>query len=161
MMKNTLLKILAPPLIFAGAFSPALAEDESALPPSLVEVVVEARRDCAALDDGKLTIGWGAVRRPDLDGDELPDWSLDMRMVSCSSARTLFCGTGGCAAHFVVGDSRAEFLTKEWRTIDLGGLRALLMKAHGVNCDGTNLTPCVRALTWDATERKWREFGKP
>ena len=160
-MQKVLLRILALPLIVAGAFSSALAEDESALPPALAEVVAEARRDCAALDGGKLTIGWGAVRRPDLDGDEPPDWALDMRLVSCSSARTLFCGTGGCAAHFVVGDSRAEFLIKGWRMTDLGGLRALLMKVHGAHCDGTNLTPCVRALTWDAKERKWRGFGKP
>ena len=156
-MKKAAFFILALPFILYGAS--ALAAGESAaesLPPALAEVVEAARRDCASFENGKLTIEPGAVSRPDLDGDLRPDWALDARHMRCSTALSLFCGTGGCAAHFVVENAAAEFLTKKWEVKNFGALRVLLIQIHGANCGGTNLAPCVRALTWDAEAKKWR-----
>ena len=152
---------LAAGIFCLTAASASVLEGASPPPAALAEVLDSLRADCALLDGGALSVEWGALSRPDLDGDLEPDWVLDGRFLSCSTSASLFCGgTGGCWTYFLVGESAAaEFLNQGWMLTDFGGLRILLLRAHGSECGGNNLSPCVRALTWDARAAQWRAVG--
>ena len=99
---------------------------------------------------------WGAVARVDLDGDLSPDWVLNEASFACSSAVSLYCGTGGCMSHFLVDDVLGSVLNQGWGVVDLGPYRVLLTDVHGSQCGGINPTPCVTASIWDSEAWQWR-----
>ncbi|MCU9847375.1 hypothetical protein OEZ60_05095 [Defluviimonas sp. WL0024] len=136
---------------------PATAQDLADLPPEFRDRIEAARADCAGFDNGVLSVDWGAVSRPDLDGDFKPDWALDEYLLSCSTAASLFCGTGGCTTTFKVGDSVMTLLNKGWDLALMNTGPVLLAQIHGSECGGTNLNRCVVALTWD--EGRWNRVG--
>jgi hypothetical protein len=136
--------------------TPALSADVSELPEQLQEKVATARQACAEFENGAFHLEWGAVDRVDLDGDLTHDWVLNERGFSCSTAASLFCGTGGCMSHFLVQDALHSLLNQGWSLADLGSNRVLLADVHGSQCGGINPTPCVTASTWDSDETQWR-----
>jgi hypothetical protein len=83
---------------------PAIASEMPELPAQLQEKVNLAQKACADFENGDFAMEWGAVARVDLDGDLRPDWVLNEVSFACSSAASLYCGTGGCMSHFLVGD---------------------------------------------------------
>lgn len=122
---------------------------------------MEAGQACGDFEGGTLSVGWGAVRRVDLDGDRRPDWALDESAFACSSAASLYCGTGGCRTHFMVGSASggwavASFLNRGWDVVTFGRDRVVLLDVHGSVCGGINPTPCVNAVVWDGESRVWR-----
>ena len=137
------------------ALSTVHAQDLSTLPKPLVEKAENARKACADFDNGKFALVRGAVRRVDLDGDLIPDWVLDESGFACSSAASLYCGTGGCDSHFLVGDKVTSLLNRGWKVVTLGRNNVLLIDVHGSRCGGINPTPCVEALTWDQEAKAW------
>ena len=141
--------------------APASSADVSDLPEQLQKKVEMARQACADFEDGAFHLEWGAVDRVDLDGDLTHDWVLNERGFSCSTAASLFCGTGGCMSHFLVEEEDAlhSLLNQGWGLAVLGPNRVLLADVHGSQCDGINPTPCVTASTWDVDEKKWRTTG--
>ena len=141
-----------------AAFSavPANAQDWTGLPAELLEKVVSAQRACSELDNGQFAVEFGAVHRVDLDGDIQPDWVLDEAGFACSTAASLYCGTGGCMSHFLVEDELHSLLNQGWDMVDLGPDRVLLAYVHGSQCGGINPTPCATASTWDTEEKRWR-----
>lgn len=124
-----------------------LAQD---LPAPVEARLAEARSDCAAFENGTLTLERDALTRTDLTGDGTADLVVDLGRLTCSSAPSLYCGTGGCTTLFVVGDTVTERLSKGWDVARFGPLTVLLTQRHGSDCGGTNLRPCVEALVWDA-----------
>ena len=132
------------------------AQDLSALPNPLVEKVETAKKACADFENGEFALEWGAVSRVDLDGDLRPDWALDNSAFACSSAASLYCGTGGCESHFLVGDTVTSLLNQGWDVLTFGRNRVLLMDVHGSRCGGINPTPCVESLVWDQEAKAWR-----
>ena len=136
--------------------TPAFSADVSDLPPQLQEKVEAATKACAAFDNGTFLLEWGAVERVDLDGDLYRDWVLNENGFACSTAASLYCGTGGCMSHFLVGDDLRSLLNQGWDVSELGPNRVLLADVHGSQCGGINPTPCVTASTWDMEEKKWR-----
>ena len=72
----------------------ANAQDLSGLPAQLLEKVEAAQQACSDLDNGQFAVEFGAVHRVDLDGDIQPDWVLDEAGFACSTAASLYCGTG-------------------------------------------------------------------
>ncbi len=135
---------------------PAVASDISDLPAQLQEKVNQAEQACSDFENGEFTLEWGAVARVDLDGDLRPDWVLNEASFACSSAVSLYCGTGGCMSHFLVGDVLASLLNQGWDVVDLGPNHVLLTDVHGSQCGGINPTPCVTASAWDAEVGIWR-----
>jgi len=135
---------------------PAVASDVSDLPAQLQEKVNQAQQACSDFENGEFAMDWGAVARVDLDGDLRPDWVLNEVSFACSSAASLYCGTGGCMSHFLVGDVLGSVLNQGWDVADLGPYRVLLTDVHGSQCGGINPTPCVTASTWDAEDGIWR-----
>ena len=139
--------------------TPAVSADVSQLPPLLQEKVEAAEKACAAFEDGEFDLEWGAVVRVDLDGDRYHDWVLNESGFACSTAASLFCGTGGCMSHFLVQEELHSLLNQGWDVVDLGPDRVLLADVHGSQCGGVNPTPCVSASTWDTEEKRWRTTG--
>jgi hypothetical protein len=136
--------------------SPGQAQDLPTLPKPLAEKVEAAKKACADFENGQFALEWGAVSRVDLDGDLRPDWVLNEVGFACSSAASLYCGTGGCVSHFLVGDTVTSLLNQGWDVVTSGRHRVLLMDVHGSRCGGINPTPCVEALTWDREAKAWR-----
>jgi hypothetical protein len=126
------------------------------LPAPLAEKVEAARQACAYFEDGSFALEWGAVSRVDLDGDIYRDWVLDEAAFACSSAASLYCGTGGCVSHFLIGDRVTSIQNKGWTMVTFGRDRVLLTDVHGSDCGGINPTPCVVAYVWDGEVEAWR-----
>ena len=131
-------------IAFAG---PVAAAD---LPAALQSRLDEFTADCKGFENGTLEIGADAIRQVDVTGDREADWILDSGKLACSTAASLFCGTGGCAVTFLSGDHVLETIAKGWRVASFPPLTVLLLQVHGSECGGTNLRPCVRAVTFDA-----------
>ena len=137
----------------------ASSADISDLPEQLQKKVETARQACAEFDNGTFYLEWEAVDRVDLDGDLYLDWVLNERGFSCSTAASLYCGTGGCMSHFLVEDVLHSLFNQGWGLADLGPNKVLLADVHGSQCGGISPTPCVTASTWDSDAKEWRTTG--
>jgi len=135
------------------------AQELAKLPAPLLAKVTAARQACAAFENGRFQLEWGAVTRIDLDRDVHTDWVLDEAGFSCSSAASLYCGTGGCDSHFLVGQTLTSIRNRGWSVATLGQHRVLLTDVHGSLCGGINPTPCVLAHVWDPESRVWRSIA--
>jgi hypothetical protein len=145
--------------IALACLPPALhAAELSGLPAPLVAKVTAARTACADFNGGEFALEWGAVVRTDLDGDLYPDWVLNEMGFACSSAASLYCGTGGCESHFLVGETVTTLLNQGWDIMTFGRHRVLLTDVHGSRCGGINPTPCVESLVWDPDAKAWRSI---
>lgn len=139
--------------------TPANAADVTELPRALQAKVEMAKKSCKDFDNGEFSLEWGAVERVDLDGDLYRDWVLNEFGFACSTAASLYCGTGGCMSHFLVGDDLHSLLNKGWDIATFGSEKVLLTQVHGSQCGGINPTPCVTASVWDGEEKTWRSTG--
>ena len=146
-------RVLSAALYFAMSSS-ALA-DETELPPDLQAIVGQRTVECNAFEGGELQLEDGAIQRVDLNGDSEEDWVLDEFFFRCSTAASLFCGTGGCGVNFQIGDAMTSRLAKGWDVLSMPPFSLVLLQVHGSNCGGTNVNPCVDALAWDTEERKF------
>lgn len=135
--------------IFAFAVSLALIATPSfAFDAAVTSVVDTARKECRSFENGMLEVGENAVVEIDLTGDGMPNHLVDASKFSCSTAMTLFCGTGGCALTAVVDGRSHEFLAKGWKIITMYDFPVLLLAVHGSECGGSGLRRCIKALTW-------------
>lgn len=132
------------------------AQDWSGLPEHFVAKIKAAQQACSEFDNGQFALEFGAVQRVDLDGDIYKDWALDEAGFACSSAASLYCGTGGCMSHFLVGDRVSSLLNQGWDMANIGPFRVLLADVHGSQCGGINPTPCIVASAWDPEDKVWR-----
>ncbi|WP_413717960.1 hypothetical protein [Silicimonas sp. MF1-12-2] len=137
----------------------AHAQDLSVLPAQFLERVEAAQQACSGMENGQFALEFGAVHRVDLDGDIHRDWVLDEAGFACSSAVSLYCGTGGCVSHFLIEDRMFSLLNQGWDMANIGPFRVLLADVHGSQCGGINPTPCVVASVWDSDEMVWRSTG--
>lgn len=153
-MYRSLISFLVLALSFAA---PASAQSSDATEASVAAMIDQVRSDCASFESGKLTVTANAVTRTDLTGDGIDDAVVDTAGLECSSAASLYCGTGGCTLFLVTGAETMDVLAKGWKVVDWGGDRVLLLQIHGANCGGTNLRRCYRAMVW--SEEGWRFTG--
>jgi len=121
-------------------------------------IIDEARDICRSFDNGVLEVGSGAVTSVDLTGDGNPDEVVDHGEFICSTALSLFCGTGGCSMTAIADGKPFEFLTKAWKVVDWDGQPILLLVVHGSECGGDNLRRCYRAEVW--SENGFRSVGR-
>lgn len=140
----------------AAACSTVSAREAADLPPAFQARVEAAAQACADFENGAFTMEAGAIVRTDLDGDLAPDWVLNELYFACSSAVSLYGGTGGTLSHFLVGDHVASLLNQGWEMRTLGRNRVLLAEVHGTQCDGFGYTACVVAAVWDSEAGTWR-----
>lgn len=138
-------------------FSPALrAQDTSDLPQKLQEKIAIAKQVCADFNEGEFALEWGAIERVDLDGDLYADWVLNERAFACSTAASLYGGTGGSMSHFLVDNQLNSLLNHGWEVVSVGRYRVVTADVHGSQCGGINPTPCVTASVWDSEAKEWR-----
>lgn len=137
----------------------AHAQDLTELPFQLREKVEAAWQACSDFKNGQFALQLGAAHRVDLDGDIQRDWVLDEAGFACSTAASLYCGTGGCMSHFLVEEHLFSLLNQGLDMANIGPFRVLLADMHGSQCDGINPTPSVVASVWDADEMVWRSTG--
>jgi hypothetical protein len=133
--------------------------DLSELPPPFLEKIELAQDMCADFENGTFSLEWGAVVRADLDGDLDTDWVLNESGFACSSAPSLYCNTGGCLSHFLIGQEIQSLLNRGWNIVTFGPDRVLLADVHGSQCGGINPTPCTVASIWDSEATRWRSAG--
>lgn len=134
----------------------ANAQDLSGLPAQLLEKVEAAQQACSDLENGQFAVEFGAVHRVDLDGDLYSDWVLDEEGFACSSVPSMYCGTGGCVSHFLIGDHVNSLLNQGWDMTQIGPNRVLFANVHYSQCGGISPSPCVVASVWDDAEMMWR-----
>lgn len=135
------------------------AADRFDLPSALQLKVKLAEQACADFNQGEFHLEWGAVEKVDLDGDLYSDWVLNEQGYACSTAASLYCGTGGCLSHFLIGDEIHSLLNQGWDVSDFGRVRVVFADVHGTQCGGINPTPCVTASVWDSEQKIWRSTG--
>lgn len=138
-------------------FSPALqAQDISVLPQQLQDKIAIAKEACADFNGGEFALEWGAIEKVDLDGDLYADWVLNESAFACSTAASLYGGTGGSMSHFLVDNHLNSLLNKGWEAVSFGRQRVVLADVHGSQCGGINPTPCVTSSVWDGEAKEWR-----
>ena len=136
----------------------ANALDLTGLPAALAQQVTAARQACADNGNGEFALEWGAVTRTDLDGDLSPDWVLDESAYACFTAVSMYCSTGGCMSHYLVGDVVTSFRNQGWTLVSFGRTPVLLTREHGSACGGNSPAPCFGARAWDPEAKAWRSY---
>ena len=125
----------------ALAAVPALAADP-------VTVILDTAREvCTSYENGQFDAG-DAVTEIDLTGDGVPDRVVDESRFGCSSAASMYCGSGGCMLHAVVGEDSWRFQAEGWRVIDWDAQPILLIARDGGWCGGVGAQLCFEAVTW-------------
>ncbi|MDX5360911.1 MAG: hypothetical protein LPL00_05855, partial [Alphaproteobacteria bacterium] len=71
---------------------------------------------------------------------------------TCTSARSLYCGSGGCMLHAVIGERSWSFQAEGWRMIAWDGRPILLVARDGGWCGGAGSQLCFEAVVWSFGE---------
>ena len=117
--------------------------------PAAQMLVDRAAADCRDLDDGEFDLG-NAVSQIELRSQfgAVQAEMVDESAYACSSAASLFCGTGGCMLHVVVDGEVKSWQATGWRLIDWGPDRILLIGRDGGWCGGAGAEVCYEAIVW-------------
>ena len=112
------------------------------------EIIYKAEKDCSSFNSGEFSLSDGVVTLHDFTGDGKPEEVVDGSQFACSSALTLWGGTGGTFLWVIVDNEIHEFLAHKWRVVDVDGQNVLLLAVHSSQCSD-KIGPCYRALVWD------------
>ena len=88
-----------------------------------------------------------AVSTYDFTGDGQPEEIVDASQFACSTAASMWGGTGGTMLWAVVDGQPYEFLAHRWKVVDMDGQTVLLLAVHSSQC-GDTIGPCYRAMVW-------------
>ena len=138
-------KILFLALAIPFLFSTQLEADDIAVVDGLVR---KAKEDCAAMDQGQFDTTEQTITLHDFTGDSRPEEVVDASQFSCSTAASLWGGTGGTYLWVVVNGETYEFLAHQWKVVDMHGQNVLLLAVHSSECSD-DIGPCYRAHVWD------------
>ncbi|MGD9095721.1 MAG: hypothetical protein PVJ58_07410 [Chromatiales bacterium] len=119
--------------------------------PAVAEILRKAESQCAGFEGGQFHMEESAVSAHDFTGDGLPEEVVDASQFACSTAASMWGGTGGTLLWVVVDGKPYEFLTHRWRVVDMDGQNVLLLAVHSSQC-GDTIGPCYRALVWSDGE---------
>ena len=125
----------------------ALALPGHAAADPVADILAAAAADCAGFEAGTFAPG-DAVVEVDLDGQDPIDRLVDSARFTCSSAASMYCGSGGCMLHAVIGTESWDFQAEGWRMTDWNGRPILLVARDGGWCGGAGAQACVEAVTW-------------
>ena len=117
------------------------------LPTSSAEIIEQAKFECNGLDNGEFHSTDKAVVRYDFTGDGEPEELIDGAQFSCSTAMTLWGGSGGTFLWVAAPDKTYEFLAHRWQVADVDGQNVLLLAVHSSQCSD-DIGPCYRAFVW-------------
>ncbi|MEN8686303.1 MAG: hypothetical protein AB1Z50_01955, partial [Desulfuromonadales bacterium] len=121
---------------------PALAVAGEPLPLA-TQIVQQAKQECNSLDNGSFHSTEKTITLHDITGDGRPEEFVDASQFSCSTALTLWGGTGGTFLWVIVDGRPFEFLVHKWRVVDFDGQQVLLLAVHSSQCSD-DIGPCYR-----------------
>ena len=136
-------------LVGRAALGAALVFGVPAMADPVADILARAEADCTGFEDGVFEAG-DAIMEVDLTGDGTADRLVDESAFSCSSAASMYCGSGGCMLHAVWDGQVASFQAEGWRMIDWDGRPILLVARDGGWCGGAGAQLCYEAVTWSA-----------
>jgi hypothetical protein len=119
------------------------------------DLIEQARHDCHQFDNGLFQATERSIRYYDLTGDGFPEALVDASQFSCSTALSLFGGTGGTFLWVIVAGKPYTFLAHQWWVVDLDGQNVLLLAVHSSQCSD-DIGPCYRAFVWQDGFRSTR-----
>ncbi|OSQ52425.1 hypothetical protein [Marivita geojedonensis] len=120
-----------------------------AVSPEAQQLIDRAAADCQAFEKGEFNQG-DAVTEIELRSQfgTVNAELVDESQYACSSAASLYCGTGGCMLNLVVNGETMAWQTTGWRLLDWGPDRILLIGRDGGWCGGAGAEVCYEALVW-------------
>ncbi|WP_299902060.1 hypothetical protein [uncultured Ruegeria sp.] len=112
-------------------------------------IIESAAADCKNFENGEFDQG-DAVTEIELRSQfgAVKAELVDESQYSCSSAASMYCGTGGCMLNLIVDDETMSWQATGWRLIDWGPDRILLIGRDGGWCGGAGAEVCYEALVW-------------
>lgn len=117
---------------------------------SAEQIIAEAQSECERFDNGTFSYdAEAAVTEIDATGNGQPDTIVNSSAFDCSTAHSLYCGTGGCAMSVIVDGASHEFLAKAWRVVDTPTGPVLKLEVHWSLCNYQSY--CWETFAWTGT----------
>jgi hypothetical protein len=138
---KTILYIIIALLMFPSL---ALGVEHSTASANILE---KAKSECASFESGEFEASDDAITFYDLTGDGSPEEVIDASQFACSTAASLWNGSGGTYLWVIVDNKPYEFLAHRWRVVDVDGQKVLLLAVHSSECSD-DIGPCYRAFVW-------------
>jgi len=95
-----------------------------------------------------------AVQSMDVNGDGSDDLIIDESQFSCSTAASLFGGTGGSIVTIQIGDVVLQEMAQGWEILDRYNQKILLLGRHGSFCNQPGYVACFEAMVF--SEGAWQ-----
>jgi hypothetical protein len=120
-----------------------------AMSPQAKQLIDRAAADCQSFENGEFDAG-NAVSAIELSSQfgTVEAELIDESQFACSSAASLYCGTGGCMLNLVLDDKISAWQATGWRLIEWGPDRILLIGRDGGWCGGAGAEVCYEAVVW-------------
>jgi hypothetical protein len=83
-----------------------------------------------------------------MTGDGTEDTIVDEALFTCTTAASLYAGSGGSMIHVFVNGTQSSFLVQGYETVRWGDNLIVLLALGGTDCNTINANPCFEALTW-------------
>ena len=115
---------------------------------SAADIIHKAKDECAALDDGQFHATEQAITLHDLNHDGQPEELIDASQFSCSTAASMWGGSGGTLLWVIVDSKAYDFIAHQWKVVDIAGQNVLSLAVHSSQC-GDDIGPCYRVQVWD------------
>lgn len=140
---------MATKLLAALAMLVLSAGSAMAVSPEAQQLIDRAAADCQSYENGEFDQG-NAVTEIELRSQfgGVSAELVDESQYACSSAASLYCGTGGCMLNLVVNGATMAWQATGWRLIDWGPDSILLIGHDGGWCGGAGAEVCYEALVW-------------
>ena len=110
-------------------------------------ILADAAKACAEQDNGVFA-SEGAVRQIDMTGDGTEDTIVDEALFTCTTAASLYAGSGGSMIHVFVNGAQSSFLVQGYETVRWADVLIVLLAVDGTACNTIAAAPCFEALTW-------------
>lgn len=131
-------------VLFLGATAHAASPEAQSL-------IQRAASDCTSFENGEFDQG-DAVTEITLRsqfGDVAAEL-IDESKYACSSAASMYCGSGGCMLNLVVDGVVRAWQSTGWQVIEWGPDTILLIGRDGGWCGGAGAEVCYEALVWSS-----------
>ena len=120
-----------------------------AVSPQAKQLIDRAAADCQSFENGEFDAG-NAVSVIELTSQfgTVEAELIDESKFACSSAASLYCGTGGCMLNLIVDGKISAWQATGWKLIEWGPDRILLVGRDGGWCGGAGAEVCYEAVVW-------------
>lgn len=120
-----------------------------AVSPEAQALLDEAAALCTGFENGQFDAGdavTGIILTSQLGSVDAE--LVDESKYACSSAASMYCGSGGCMLNVVVDGTVTAWQATGWRLLDWGPDTILLIGRDGGWCGGAGAEVCYEALVW-------------